>query len=249
MLDVILYILTSVAMLLAVWYVLGWFWGGERQNVQWQQSLKSGRVSVELRRYYFKYPDKQRFILFWLQAQRINDFSPDAVMAELGVYKGATARLLQLLQPQRELFLFDTFSGFQSGDLANETGKAATYTTANFADTTVSLVKERLGSSEKIHYFRGDFSSIQNEIPHRDFILVSIDVDLGQPTLAGLNYFYPRLLPGGVIIVHDYNDHWPALKAAVDHFLQTIPEEPVLIPDRNNSLVIVKNCPSFVSQS
>ena len=50
-------------------------------------------------------------------------------------------------------------------------------------------------------------------------IFVSIDTDLFAPVLAGLEFFYPRLSPGGFIFVHDYNNAlFPGAKAAVQEF-------------------------------
>jgi hypothetical protein len=42
-------------------------------------------------------------------------------------------------------------------------------------------------------------------------------------------------------VVHDYNHRWKGLMNAVNSFIETIPEQAVLIPDTNSSLVIVKN--------
>jgi O-methyltransferase len=177
-----------------------------------------------------------------LQLRRLSaDVPEDAVMAELGVYRGQTARLLQLMAPQRQLILFDTFKGFREEDLENESGKALSYTSANFDDTSMALVQEKLAPLDKIRFFKGDFSAVIPEIPEVQYAFVSIDADLAAPTLAGLRYFYPRLCPGGVIIVHDYNENWPSLMEAVDAFLATIPEQPALIPDQDSSLMIVKN--------
>jgi Macrocin-O-methyltransferase (TylF) len=41
-------------------------------------------------------------------------------IAELGVYKGTTAKLLHELLPGRTLWLFDTFEGFDARDLPGE---------------------------------------------------------------------------------------------------------------------------------
>ena len=46
-------------------------------------------------------------------------------------------------------------------------------------------------------------SSIEEALP--SFCFVSIDTDLYKPTYVGLSEFYPKLVKGGVIIIHDYN--------------------------------------------
>ncbi len=240
--NIVYYLLFSLAVVASVWYLYAWFSGTDRVNTQWREAVKSGKVSSQLLKAYRSYPDKQRFLLFWLQLTSLRDRLPlTAVMAELGVYKGETAYIMHSIDPERELFLFDTFEGFIPHDLHQETGEASEYSSASFADTSAERVKELLNHSPNIHVFIGDFKTLITEIPEREYAFVSIDVDLAEPTLAGLNYFYPRLRPGGVIVVHDYNHRWKGLMNAVKSFLETIPEQAVLIPDTNSSLVIVKN--------
>jgi O-methyltransferase len=73
------------------------------------------------------------------------------------------------------------------------------------------------------------------------FSLVNLDADLYLPTKAGLEFFYPRLSPGGIIIIHDYNYKWPGIKKAADDFAAGIPEPLVMVPDMDGSVMIVKS--------
>ena len=68
-----------------------------------------------------------------------------------------------------------------------------------------------------------------------------MDVDLYNPTKAGLEFFYPRLASGGVIIIHDYNPDWPGIMKAVDDFGKTIPDPLVILPDQDSSVMIFKS--------
>ena len=57
------------------------------------------------------------------------------------------------------------------------------------------------------------------EVENRKFQFVHIDVDLYQPTLDALEFFYPRLVSGGVIVCDDYNlTMFPGAKQAWDEF-------------------------------
>jgi len=50
---------------------------------------------------------------------------------------------------------------------------------------------------------------------------VHIDVDLYEPTLDSLNFFYPKLVKDGVIVCDDYGiTQFPGAKKAVDEFLE-----------------------------
>jgi O-methyltransferase len=205
------------------------------------QAKKNHTIANELLNAFKKYPDKQRFLLFWLQLQRIHQNKLEGDIAELGVYQGDTAFLLKLMAPDKTLHLFDTFEGFQKNDLKDEKGEAAAYTPQHFADTSLEKVKARLNGFDSIVCYAGQFSEQCHKATNVKFCFVSLDVDLAQPTAQGLNFFYERLVPGGVIIVHDYNHKWPGLVEAVDKFTDQIPENPVIIPDKDSSLVIIKN--------
>jgi O-methyltransferase len=238
LLNIIL-IVTLIAF--SVYYIWDWIKGSDRLPVSWAEANKRGLVSEKLIKIYRSYPDKSRFMMIWLQMQRLDKESIKGDIAELGVYRGETAALLHALAHDRDLHLFDTYSGFRQDDLANETGEAATYTTANFADTSVEFVQNRLGYSNKIHYHDGNFADIAAKLPPIIYAFASLDADLAKPTADGLVYFYQHLAPGGVILVHDYNPKWPGLMKAVDEFLVSIPEKAVFMPDINGSVVITKN--------
>jgi O-methyltransferase len=239
--NVLQIILLSALVIFAVYYLSGSLHANEKRHQGWIWSLKCGSVSPEVKRLYRKYSDKERFITFWLQVNRLKAVVPDGAFAELGVYRGESAQILHKLDPERKLYLFDTFEGFDASDLEGEQGEPMTYSTASFADTNKELVRERLGSSDKIIIVEGNFATTKHIAENERFALVNLDADLARPTAEALQFFYPRLLPGGVIFIHDYNPKWPGLMQAVDDFLATIPEEGIAIPDRDCSLLIVKN--------
>jgi len=58
---------------------------------------------------------------------------------------------------------------------------------------------------EKIVIRQGYFPETAVGMPEEQYALVSLDADLYQPMYEGLQYFYPRMSPGGYIILHDYN--------------------------------------------
>jgi hypothetical protein len=158
-------------------------------------------------------------------------------LAEVGVYRGNSARLLAVLakRAERRLYLFDTFSGF---DPRNLQGPDSDKKVA-FEDTSLDRVK-RLVKLDNVIYVPGLFpdSIATVALPER-FVVVHLDCDLYEPTKAGLEYFCSRMAHGGLIIVHDYgSSHWPGVKAAVDEVLSQRPERPILLPDKSGTVVI-----------
>lgn len=218
------------------------FWGTSYEPPEWEKSRKAGSIPPRLKRCLNAYEDKIRFFTLWLQIERLKIEKIPGAFAELGVYKGESARLMHYMDPDRELHLFDTFNGLPESDLIHETGEAATYSNRNFKDTEADKTLRYInGDKQKLIIHQGYFPETAVGLENTLFAFVSLDADLYNPTLAGLNFFYPRLSPGGAILIHDYNFKWEGLMKAVDEFCTTIPEVPVKIPDLNSSVMIVKS--------
>jgi O-methyltransferase len=78
----------------------------------------------------------------------------------------------------------------------------------------------RMPHPEKVVVRKGYFPVTLEGLEER-FALVSLDVDLYKPTLAGLGYFYPRLSVGGCIFIHDYNSsRYKGVRKAVDEYTE-----------------------------
>jgi len=216
------------------------FGGHDQQPVQWAFAVKKGQVPSSLKKIKMAYPDKVRFFNWWFQVIRLKREQVPGVFVELGVYKGESARIIHCLDQDRPFHLFDTFAGFAAEDLIGETGEAATYTTDNFADTSVQSVLKKIGGKGNLIIHQGYFPESAHGF-REQIALANLDADLYNPTKAGLEFFYPLLSPGGVIMVHDYNHKWPGIIKAVDDFLKTIPENMTLLPDINGTAMIIRN--------
>ena len=153
-------------------------------------------------------------------AQRVEEQKIPGETAELGVYKGDLAWKLNALFPERELYLFDTFTGFDDRDITQEkelqTSRAAE---GDFGDTSVEAVRSRLPFPEKAHFEKGFFPETAEGLSDVTYAFVSLDADLYAPILAGLEYFCPRLAKGGMILLHDYgNTRFRGAKKAVEAY-------------------------------
>ena len=239
-LQIIQLVIILIILVFLIRYLWGIFFDTDYQPVAWKHAVKTGTLSRDLIKAERQFSDKVRFFMFWFQAERIRKEGIPGAFAELGVYRGETARIIHLMDPGRTLHLFDTFEGFPETDLVGETGEAAGYSAERFSDTGIKKVTKRIGDTGNVIFHPGYFPDTAKELEEETFALVSIDADLYKPISEGLNYFYPRLSPGGVIVVHDYNHKWEGAMRAVDEFLEKIPESSVPVPDMESSVMIVK---------
>lgn len=238
--DIIQLLLLAVLVIFGFYYLYTEFFGRNYEPLIWKQQLKQGKISDELLKASKKYPDKDRFFNFWFHIERLKQNNINGAFAELGVYKGETAKIINLMDPSREFHLFDTFEGFTEKDLKDETGKAATYTTHNFADTSIEQVSKFL-SDKNIIFHKGYFPQTTENLEHKKYALVSMDVDLYNPTKAGLEYFYPLMESGGVILIHDHNPDWPGIMQAVMEFSVIVSEPFIQLIDKDSTIMIIKS--------
>lgn len=177
-----------------------------------------------------------------LLAREIEARKLPGAVAELGVYQGAFAAEINRLFPTRTLYLFDTFTGFSQADVDAEKNFCARTRAAagDFSDTSVEQVRSRLPHPEQAVFFKGCFpDTLPADLP--DLAFVSLDPDLYEPVLAGLHAFWPRLVPGGAILIHDYNStQFEGVGQAVrafcrEHGLNVLP-----LPDLHGSAVLIR---------
>ncbi len=143
-------------------------------------------------------------------------------VAECGTYKGASAyflaRQIRNNSLNKKLCLFDSFEGLSSpskkdgdwwrkGDLSSS------------ADDVRSTLSP-LGDLSFVELYKGWIPKRFSEVAGRRFCFVHIDVDLLQPTRDSMEFFYPLLAKGGMILLDDYgHESCPGVTEAVDQYM------------------------------
>ena len=163
-------------------------------------------------------------------------------VAELGVAQGKFARVINALFPERELHLFDTFEGFPERDIADDKQRNFSDTKPEwYADIDMSSLMSSMRHPERCIIHKGYFPDTAVGMEEERFCFVNIDCDLYKPILAGLEYFYPRLVKGGYIFVHDYRSkYFTGVRAALNEFAQKNNISYCVIPDNTGTAVITK---------
>jgi hydrogenase maturation factor len=162
-------------------------------------------------------------------------------LAELGVYQGQSSALLSFYAKKfgRKIYLADTFQGFaeQQFEEAMGDGKKAA-----FKDISLEAARAVVGDYAGIRWVVGMFpDSVTEEMLEDTYAFVSIDCDIYEPIAEGLKFFWPRMVPGGIIFVHDYSSgFWPGATRAVDEFCARNGVAGSLLPDLAGSYVLIR---------
>lgn len=145
--------------------------------------------------------------------------------AEVGVFRGESAKIINHFFGDRKLHLFDTFEGFAPSDVAIEHNLGRQdVKEGQFCDTSVELVMNLMEYPGEVIIHKGIFPDTAKSLAEQ-FCFVRIDMDLYAPTAEALKIFSPLMSAGGVILIHDYfGDHYPAIKKVVREFVKEHPK-------------------------
>lgn len=139
-------------------------------------------------------------------------------MAEVGVYQGGSSKIICEAKDQRIFHLFDTFAGLPRVS-EKDTHFGVTYwKDGEFSNTSEEAVRDYLSKYKNVFFHKGRFPETAEPIKNTKFSFVHLDVDLYQSTLDCLEFFYPRLIKGGVILTHDY--HTNGVQSAFKEYFQ-----------------------------
>jgi O-methyltransferase len=208
------------------------------QNAHLNYSLKySGRKrDIDI-----NYLDYIRLATLELAAHEIGKRILTGNVAEVGVYKGKFAKYINQYFPSKKLYLFDTFEGFHEKDIQTEKKLGFNDANQDFSNTSVDLVLKNMPFPKQCVVKKGFFPETTAGIED-SFVFVSLDTDLYEPIYQGLLYFYPRMVKGGYIFVHDVNnDSYKGASKAVEKFSKEKDISFLAIPDSCGSVVFIKN--------
>jgi O-methyltransferase len=163
-----------------------------------------------------------RLYTLWQAVCQIS--SPDLPLAEVGTYRGGSAKFIMetLKQNGHEnlFYIFDTFEGHVVVDESVD----GEHRIGTFADTSYEKVKAYL-NSPNVMIYKGDFLNTAKHLEKiTNFGVVHIDVDVYPATKFCLEFFAGHTIPGSVIIVDDYGFvTCKGAKKAVDEFIRSNP--------------------------
>jgi O-methyltransferase len=152
-------------------------------------------------------------------------------LAEVGVYRGGSAKLIREANGNKALHLFDTFEGLPAVEAIDQPQFKKGQFASSFDD-----VKNYLAEYKNVHFYKGLFPSTATAVEDKKFSFVHFDVDTYESTRSGLEFFYSRMSRGGVILSHDYISAAGVRRAFDEFFSDKV--EPIIEMSGTQCLVV-----------
>jgi predicted O-methyltransferase YrrM len=144
-------------------------------------------------------------------------------IVECGVHIGSSAYAMcwtfERMGQRRTYHGFDSFEGLSPPGVND-----GTHWEAGSLTSPESVARTNLAEYD-VNLYRGWIPDRFDEVVGRPIAVTHIDVDLEEPTRQSLDFFYPRIAPGGLIVIDDYGAATcPGATLAVDRYMADKPE-------------------------
>jgi len=175
-------------------------------------------------------------------------------IVECGIWRAGNIILARILAPQRTCWLYDTFAGMpmpaaidrkSNGRSAMESYLGKKKPGGKWSAVTKEAVRGNLIATGTFDEARcrfvigmvEDTLKLEDNLP-KQIALLRLDTDWHSSTKVELEVLYPRLMPGGILIVDDYG-HWYGAKKAVDDYFGRN-DRRRLVPIDSTAVMLVK---------
>jgi len=157
-----------------------------------------------------------------------------ADFVELGVWYGVLvkAALSMDIKHSKESIFYLSDPWGRKSDI-DKIEKSAKYSIDIF-----EVVRLRFQQYDNVKLIRGLVPDSLQEIPAKKVAFLSIDMNGSKPERYALEFFWPKIISGGIIYLDDYGD-FPELRKEVDEFLFDKSETLLYFP--TGQALIIKN--------
>lgn len=191
---------------------------------RWTHNINNPYTNPELQN------KPQRYYSLWNASNKFSSLPADFV--QVGVYLGEQAYYMAKAC-KTTLHLFDSFEG-----VSEVTKKDNPHYLENKFVATLEECQKTLSKFNNIKYWKGwvpdNFDKVEK------ISLLSIDLDLYEPTKATLEYLWDKVIPGGAVMVDMHNGFaFGAGMAAKEFFANKLNVNPVIFP--SGILFVIRN--------
>ena len=184
-----------------------------KQRVSW-----TGRNDEQLERKLQKIINNNRFLILPWSSQESGQFSAwNGLECRFGFWGEHPQFLTEIwaskFSAKKKFYLLDTFCGL-SGTLISDEEEAIGRKSGGYEEC-YEDVRKTFKDFSNVQIIKGIIPDTLIEVKAEKIVFLSIDMNCAAPEIAAAEYFWERIVRGGIILLDDYNycGYEPQMKA------------------------------------
>ncbi len=137
----------------------------------------------------------------------------------------------------RTLYLMDTFEGIPTSQFTDSERAMGLDEKYKYGDTFGS-VQKKFSEFPNVRLIKGRIPESLSQVDSEKIAYLSIDMNAAAPEVAALEYFWPKMVDGAIVVFDDYN--WRLhinQKRAIDELARSLGTEVLALPTGQGLLV------------
>lgn len=170
----------------------------------------------------------------------------NGAFAEVGTFAGGTARIITEAAPEKIFYTFDSFEGIKEIDKKFDRPHFKNAFDFDGLEKTARVI---LSDCKNVEIIKGWFpdSFYGRNLHSQNFCFVHADADVYPSTKAICEVFFPRLVPGGIIVFDDYGyEDTPGARQAVNEYFKNKYETPSILT--GGQAVIIRSDDTWIKK-
>jgi O-methyltransferase len=148
-----------------------------------------------------------------------------------GMYSLAICKSLDFNSLDRDFWLFDTYEGIPVELALDSERERVESTNARWYPECFDYARRSFAPWPRAHLVRGVVPESLNTVEIERVAYLSIDMNIAVPEIAALQHFWPRLVPGAILVLDDYGgDLYEAQRLGADQFAALVGVEILTLP-------------------
>jgi hypothetical protein len=147
-----------------------------------------------------------------------------------------SSSISELRKSKKTFYLLDTFEGLEKNQISETESRIGRH--AGGYAPALETVKKVFGKIKNVSIVQGLIPGSLKRVPTKSVAFIHIDMNLALPEIAAAEYFWPRMVAGGVMILDDYGHrpHFPQ-KTAFQKFAKRKGVEILSLPTGQGLLI------------
>lgn len=136
-----------------------------------------------------------------------------------GVYSLAVCNYIDFNSTGKDFFLFDTFEGIPEEQMAEQEKYDRVRENQEFYEECYDVARHNFAPFPKARLIRGKVPDTLDSVAIDRVCYLSIDMNIAEPEIAAIEFFWDKLVSGAPVILDDYGwSHYPLQKEGMDKF-------------------------------